>query len=207
MSEIVTWAWSVEKQEMVHIDSVQNGYKCGCICKKCGKPLSARQGEVNAYSFAHQKEDGECHSLGESSIHQLAKQLISREKKIMLPPLGNISRGIKYFEKVETEFTLKEIGLRPDILGIDEKGEKWAIEIYYSNPKSESDRAKYVKAQINCLEINVNNINLCQDENASELRHFLFETIDDREWIYPEQFQDDIYESYFTFKTNISYPS
>ena len=207
MSEIVTWAWSVEKQEMVHIDSVQNGHKCGCICRNCKQPLNARQGKVNEHSFAHQKEDGECQKLGESSIHQLAKQLISREKKIMLPPLGNISQGIKYFEKVETEVFLKEFGLRPDIIGIDEKGEKWAIEIYYSNPKSESEKAKYVKAQIKCLEIDVNNINLCQDEDASELRNFLFDTFDNRKWIFPVNFQNDIYESSQTFKTSISYPS
>ena len=81
MSEIVTWAWSEEKQKMVHIDDVDvhNGLNCRCICTKCKKPLVARQGGKNAHSFAHQSEDGMCVGAGESSIHYLAKQIISEE--------------------------------------------------------------------------------------------------------------------------------
>ena len=99
MKEIVTWAWSVEEKRMVHIDSVQRGYDCGCICLKCGKPLNARKGENNTHSFAHRPEDGLCGGLGESSIHQLAKQIICEEKKVMFPSLGHlIPKGIKFFD-------------------------------------------------------------------------------------------------------------
>ena len=192
MSEIVTWAWSEHKKKMVHIDSVPNGHKCGCICKKCGKPLNARQGGKNEHSFAHRSEDGLCRGLGESSIHYLAKQIICEEKKLMFPSCGNVVlKGIKNFENVHLEYTINDFGLRPDVLGIDNEDIKWAIEIFYSNPLSENRKAKYIEAQINCIEIDVNDISPNQDENATDLRHFLFNTIDNREWIYPKIIQDE----------------
>lgn len=192
MSEIVTWAWHEEKHRMVHIDNdnVSRGFDCGCICDKCGKPLNARRGEKNKHSFAHRPEDGDCHGMGESSIHLLAKQVICEEKKVMLPSFGYvIPQGLLEFESVEPEDTLEKLGLRPDVVGIDKEGKKWAIEIYYSNPKSESQKAKYIEAQINCLEINVNDISPNQDKDATELKHFLFNSINNREWIYPNQIQ------------------
>ena len=192
MSEIVTWAWHEEKHRMVHIDSVPNGFGCGCICGKCGKPLNARQGEKNEHSFAHRPEDGDCHCLGESSIHQLAKQVICEERRIKHPSFGRvIIKSVKFFEKVEPEYYIKDYEIKPDVLGFDEKGERWAIEIHYSNPLSESRKAKYIDAKINCLEINVNDISPNQDKDATELKHFLFDTINNREWIYPNQIQYD----------------
>ena len=188
MNEIVTWAWSVKEKRMVHIESVPRGYNCGCICKKCGKPLNARKGDVNQHSFAHQSEDGSCGGLGESSIHQLAKQIICDEKKVMFPSLGRlIPKGIQFFKSVEPEKEIKEVGIRPDLIGIDNEDNKWDIEIYYSNPLSENRKSKYIENQLNCLEINVNDISPNQDKNATELRCFLLETINNREWIYPNQ--------------------
>ena len=193
MKEIVTWAWSVEEKRMVHIDSVQRGYDCGCICLKCGKPLNARKGDVNQHSFAHQSEYGLCGGLGESSIHQLAKQIICEEKKVMFPSLGHlIPKGIKFFESVESEKEKKEIGIRPDLIGIDNEDNEWAIEIYYSNPLSENRKSKYIENQLNCLEINVNDVSPNQDENATELRRFLLERYNNREWIYPNQIKKEI---------------
>ena len=201
MNEIVTWAWNVEAQRMLHIDSVIRGDNCGCICKRCNKYLSARQGGKNRHSFAHQADDGECNFLGESSIHLLAKQLICDEKRIMVPSFERIiPQGMIEFESVEPEETLKEFGLRPDVVGIDKNGEKWAIEICFSKPKSESQKAKYIEAKINCIEIFVTDINPNQDENASELRHFLFETHDNREWIYPNFVQAERNESNHTVR-------
>ena len=208
MSEIVTWAWSEEKHKMVHIDDadVHNGLDCRCICTKCKKPLVARQGKKNAHSFAHQSEDGLCVGAGESSIHYLAKQIICEEKRIMLPSCGRvIHQGIKTFESVESESPIKELGLRPDVIGIDNEEVKWAIEIKKFNPLSENRKAKYIEAKINCLEIDVNDISPNQDENATSLKHFLFDTIDNREWIYPKIIQEERIKIPTIVNTNYSF--
>lgn len=185
-NRIFTWAYSKIEKKMVHIDSVPNGYNCECICPKCDKPLNARQGKVNEHSFAHKPEDGFCIGYGEASIHKLAKQLIAEKKCVMFPSGQNIKEGLKTFEKVELEKSIEEFDLRPDILCTDSEGVKWAIEIFYSNPLDENRKAKYIKAHLNCLEININSISIKQDIEASELKTFLFESVNDREWIFPK---------------------
>ena len=197
---IFTWAYSKIEKKMVHIDSVPNGYNCECICPKCDKPLNARQGKVNEHSFAHKPEDGFCIGYGEASIHKLAKQLIAEKKCVMFPSGQNIKEGLKTFEKVELEKSIEEFDLRPDILCTDSEGIKWAIEIFYSNPLDENRKAKYIKAHLNCLEININSISIKQDIEASELKTFLFESVNDREWIFPKIQIDSMPQSFFQEK-------
>lgn len=199
-NRIFTWAYSKIEKKMVHIDSVPNGYNCECICPKCDKPLNARQGKVNEHSFAHKPEDGFCIGYGEASIHKLAKQLIAEKKCVMFPSGQNIKEGLKTFEKVELEKSIEEFDLRPDILCTDSEGVKWAIEIFYSNPLDENRKAKYIKAHLNCLEININSISIKQDIEASELKTFLFESVNDREWIFPKIQIDSMPQSFFQEK-------
>lgn len=184
--KILTWAISNKENRMKHIDDVPKGYDCDCICPKCRKQLNARQGDKNIHSFAHRPEDGTCVGFGEASIHRLAKQLIAEEKKLMFPSFGNvIVGGLKTFEEVELEKYIKEYDLRPDVLCTDGNGVMWAIEIFYSNPLNDNRRAKYSKAELNCLEININNIDSNQNKDADGLKNFLFDSVNDREWIFP----------------------
>jgi competence CoiA-like predicted nuclease len=38
---------------LVDVSDVQNGKQCGCVCPSCHTPLEARQGDINAWHFAH----------------------------------------------------------------------------------------------------------------------------------------------------------
>ncbi len=183
---IMTWAYSTIDNHMKYVDSVPNGYNCGCVCTCCGKPLNARQGEVNEHSFAHRKEDGECGWGPESSLHSLAKQIIADNKKVMVPPCGGIFSGrLLEFVKVETEIRKFRKDQQPDVIGVDENGKEWCIEISYTNPLNEDRKKKYINDKRYCLEIDISDICIEQDEEASELKAFLLERKDNREWIYP----------------------
>ena len=135
---LVTWAYSTIEKKLVHVDSVPNGYDCGCICVSCKKLLSARQGGNNEHSFAHRSnmDEQDCHYFPESTIHSLAKQIIKEEKKVMFPSNGKdiLSPTLKEFEDVIVESFSEEHVLRHDIECIDKEGEHWYIEIRYSNP-------------------------------------------------------------------------
>lgn len=57
----------------VHVDEVDNGLACGCVCVKCGAQVLSRQGEHYAHHFAHVAETT-CTGGVESELH-LAKKL------------------------------------------------------------------------------------------------------------------------------------
>ena len=41
----------------VDVEDVDNGLACGCVCPSCKVKLSAKQGECNAWHFAHAPRD------------------------------------------------------------------------------------------------------------------------------------------------------
>lgn len=68
----------------VNIDEVPRGKDCGCICKKCEQPLIAKQGEKNAWHFAHAAQS-DCKGMGETHLHLAAKQILKKRREILLP--------------------------------------------------------------------------------------------------------------------------
>lgn len=72
--------------ELRHVDDVERGLACGCVCPACGQRLIARQGEKNAHSFAHRS--GECKWAAEHVIAVLARSTVEERGMIALPPLS-----------------------------------------------------------------------------------------------------------------------
>ena len=68
-----------------HVDDVENGLACDCVCPSCGQPLMARQGDVRLHHFAH--KSGQCKWALESVAAMLAKQAIEKRKAMYFPPL------------------------------------------------------------------------------------------------------------------------
>jgi hypothetical protein len=57
---------------LVHVDTVESGAACGCICPGCKAPMIARKGAVRRHHFAHASGKG----CGESGMHLAAKYLL-----------------------------------------------------------------------------------------------------------------------------------
>lgn len=65
-----------EKGQLVEVDNVPTGTKCGCSCPACKEPLIAKnQGTKRIHHFAHQSGT-ECEYAIESMLHILAKERI-----------------------------------------------------------------------------------------------------------------------------------
>lgn len=63
---------------LVHIDNVANGNKCGCFCPACKEPLIAKNsGKKKTHHFAH-FSDINCEFAYETMLHLLAKEKISK---------------------------------------------------------------------------------------------------------------------------------
>lgn len=47
----------IESNDLVDVDDVDNGKKCGCICPSCKSALIARHGDANIHHFSHVKSE------------------------------------------------------------------------------------------------------------------------------------------------------
>lgn len=117
MAEL-TYAINTERQ-LVHVDSVPNGIACKCICPCCGAALVAKNnGETVVPHFAH-ASGASCNGALESELHLLAKDIIAKDKCVMLPPYGNVYRGgVVIFDEVEIEKRNDISSLQPDLCGV-----------------------------------------------------------------------------------------
>lgn len=72
--------------ELAHIDEVDNGKACHCVCLACNESLIARQGDVRGHSFAHPSGTQCSHAL-EAMLHGVAVELIRRRECFVTPAL------------------------------------------------------------------------------------------------------------------------
>ena len=81
--------YGIRDGKAIHIDDLADEYRgldCNCTCPGCGAKLQARLGSKRIRHFAHHRAP-ECniHIARQTALHLMAKDIIAREKKIMLP--------------------------------------------------------------------------------------------------------------------------
>lgn len=96
--------YALKDGNIVSIDEVQSGKDCGCVCPACGDELIARKGQKRMHHFAHRSNE-DCEYGYESSLHLAAKDILSRSKKMVIPPVyvefpqSSKSKQLLYLEK------------------------------------------------------------------------------------------------------------
>lgn len=173
-------------KRLVHIDSVPNGLSCQCLCPACGEVLIAKNnGETKESHFAHYYGT-ECEGAHETELHLLAKEIISEEKSVMLPPYGNVFNGGRQtFDVVEVEQGDDSTGLRPDLCGVVRRSDgtesRLWIEIKVTHAIGADKRQLILRNGISCLEISLNGF-MEESVSRSALKSFLLDSIEGHEW-------------------------
>lgn len=165
---------------MVSIDAVERGLECGCVCPKCKQPLEAKKGNIRQRHFAHLGEkDGykPCHGYYMTALHSLAEQIIEDKKQLMFPAYEVLRPRSMNFNQVERETRKDRNDLQPDLVGIDQEGIRWIIEIRNSHEVDERKAAKIKEIGGNCLEIDV------REQTLDDLEDFLLKSCENRKWI------------------------
>ena len=120
--------YALKDGELIDISSVDRGLKCGCVCPSCNQPLIAKKGEKMVQHFAHKSTD-ECEYGYETSLHLLAKEIISKSKKFTIPSVYvefhsykekeyiSQSKEVYHMEPRDALFYSYFIGSYPHILG------------------------------------------------------------------------------------------
>lgn len=78
--------WASKDGIVKSIVEVSNGKACGCTCLVCGSALiAAKNGKIRQPHFRH-KSVAECTTSPETFLHYAAKEILERNKRMMLPP-------------------------------------------------------------------------------------------------------------------------
>jgi len=163
---------------LVHIDSVESGLACGCVCSVCSSPLLARKGKKNIHHFSH---NGDSNCNPETVLHWLGKQLLFNRIKQCIDNQTGLSferqcnccnsthpgKLTKDAASVRLEYSLGSI--RPDITIFDSSGRpRIALEVVVSHPP-EPETIEYC----NKKKIYLFTANLKNENDLSELEHGL----------------------------------
>lgn len=189
---MITFWLHAESGLLISVHETRNGLDCNCMCPKCWVKLikkwhweSRVQWKRRAH-FAHYTEI-ECEWAYESTIHKLAKQIISNDKELFLPSYtsnewffwrGSLSAKRVIFTKwVRIEENQSLLDRRPDAIWVLENGAEIWIEFAYSHFISWEKLRIIIQNWIECIEVDLRWIEM------DELRSFLIEQSSWRKWI------------------------
>lgn len=175
--------YGLKDDKLVHISEVESGLKCNCVCPSCKTELIARKGSKIKHHFAHNNTE-DCKKGYETSIHILAKEILSEQNSIEGPIItigpNDIvvhSMPIKY-DRVEIEKKIENI--IADIVVY--KGERLLIiEIFVTHKIDKEKEEKLKKIGISTMEIDLSMMD--KEINKEELREILLKDKEKKRWI------------------------
>lgn len=175
---------------IVSIDEVQSGKDCGCVCPACGNKLWARKGEQRMHHFAHEPHT-HCEYGYESSLHLAAKDILSRAKKMVIPPVyvefpqsGKPKELLYPEKKIDIDYVKLEKrfdDIIPDIV-VDFGDEHFFIEIYVTHPIDDEKLKKLKEKKISTIEIDLSKEK--RDISVEELSDILLKASPQKSWKY-----------------------
>ena len=192
--------YALKNNKLVHVDDVESGIACGCVCPSCGVNLIARKGEINVHHFAH-SSSCECKSGYETSLHLLAKEILSETGEILLPPVKLCGEShttnvfligrhrIKSFDNVYTEKRTGDI--IPDLI-LEKNKRELIVEIYVTHKVDDAKLQKIKDLGISAIEID-----LSQTEKSiskQELKDLLLNSIENKRWLYNSKAEEKFIE-------------
>ena len=205
--------------ELVHISQIVklglHGRDCGCICPNCKSPLEARifKDEQKRSYFAHSGKACSFQQAYETSIHLLAKKIISEKGKLLFPSItekiSDIPQLIEIYDQyngslnnyedsnileikpqryidldfVKVEQTVGDV--KPDLIVYS--GENICfVEIAVTHFIDEVKKEKLIKMNYPVIEIDLSNY-ISTEVTLETLEHEIIDNPRNRQWIYYPQ--------------------
>lgn len=182
-----------EVERLLHISEIlphESGLRCNCVCPNCGERLQAKLPKTKedfTPRFAHHNADT-CDYATETALHMKAKEIIEREKRMVIPIVvayyNNLSKEVSpkrevSFDRVALE---RRVGnIIPDILAYKEE-RPLMIEITITHGIDDDKFEKIEKLGISTLEIDLSDMDT--DFDPEFLRDQIIDSIDNKFWVF-----------------------
>lgn len=192
----VQLAWAIQGDQIKHVDEVENGIKCDCICPQCGDKLIARNmGQIKSSHFSH-TSDTFCEGAAETALHLAAKDIILSSSEILTPAFdfkpdvlnelsdrrkmdfGEVSNRRFSYEESKDEITVRNF--RPDI-EIKKGRIKIYIEITVTNKTKKSKIVDFQKNGDLFFEIDLEKVT--EDHTRDDLIDIVLFEKSNRRWL------------------------
>ncbi|ABZ78598.1 hypothetical protein Shal_4058 [Shewanella halifaxensis HAW-EB4] len=165
----MTYALSKE-DEFVSVKNVANGLACECVCIDCQGRLSAKQGKVKQWHFAHHQESDKdnCQWSGESEIHLRVKKYLE-QYRVLTVPIGYskpTTLSLK-FDDIRLEKSLRPTKRIPDVTGYC-NGERILVEVKVTHEVDKQKTAEYKAVNASVIEIDFSDFSLVEDRILDE---------------------------------------
>lgn len=109
--------YGLQGDRLVHIDEVEKGLACNCLCPHCKSQLIAKKGEHRVKHFAHYKL-ADCDHGTETALHLMAKDIIEKTRTVFVPFVPKTEYDLSTNGRVMTfERAVIEKQLSSDIRG------------------------------------------------------------------------------------------
>lgn len=165
----MTYALSKEG-DFVSVEHVSNGLACECVCIDCQGRLSAKQGKIKQWHFAHHQESDKenCQWSGESEIHLRVKKYLDQYRTLTVPiGFSNPTSLTIIFDDVKLEKSLRPTKRIPDVTGYCD-GERILIEVKVTHEVDRQKASEYKAANASVVEIDFSDFTLIEDSISDE---------------------------------------
>lgn len=185
--------YALKDEKLVHIQTVEKGLACGCVCPSCGSRLVARKGNKKIHHFAHYNTK-ECNNCVETALHMLAKEILLEEMHFLVPPVllkfpnsykaseVIFDERVIHFDKACVENRIGDI--IPDLI-FDINGRRLLVEIYVTHDIDEEKNRRINNLSISTLRIDLSKLDYSTSKEA--LRDALINESENKTWIYNER--------------------
>ncbi|WP_160674749.1 competence protein CoiA family protein [Clostridium sp. C8-1-8] len=184
--------FGIHNGNLIHISEAKNGDACNCICPHCKSQLSARQGKVNSWCFAHKNKE-ECAYGQETALHQFAKEILVKHLKIKVPsPLPKKYKDTYIsFDKVELEKRLGDI--IPDVLlykGQPPNEKLLLVEIKVTHAVDDIKLKKLKDTGLSAIEIDLSDFDF-ENFDRESIEDQIIHSVNKKCWLYNKMIKEN----------------
>jgi len=182
--------YALKNKTIVSVADVESGIKCGCVCPACGGALIAKKGNKRTHHFAHYSRTN-CEYGYETSLHLAAKDILSKTKKLVIPPVdlvfvnsGRIKERLSEAKEIEidkVELEKRFDSIIPDVVAYS-GNKKFFIEIYVTHAIDQVKLEKIKNSHISTIEIDLSKKK--DTISPEELADLLITETTFKKWVY-----------------------
>ena len=180
-----------QNARLTTIDQALRGLSCNCTCVCCGEAVIARKGMIREHHFAHHSNKESCFIQRESLLHLYAKEVISDNLGLQLPPMPGVYPDspdpTSWWDFVKVDQEVPQPGFQPDLVAHLKDDTQLFIEVAVTSFIAEGKLERIKAVGIKTIELDLSDL-LCSKLPipSAEVKKLILELASSITWIYPE---------------------